>query len=125
MVAVLVGWPQPSIIAEVSIMKLLKHRHVLPLYAAFVEEDQLWMVMPFVSGGSALDIMQRHHSNVHPPPPPQPTHPSLPHSRTRTCTCKHARTQGVLAFLSLWSRFGDQPTQPNSWGSCHELGRSL
>lgn len=53
----------PSIATEVSIMKRLRHRHVLPLYAAFVEDDQMWMVMPFVSGGSALDIMRRHHNN--------------------------------------------------------------
>ncbi len=45
-------------------MKLLKHPNILPLYAAFLEEDQLWMVMPYVSGGSASDIMKRNHSNV-------------------------------------------------------------
>lgn len=44
-------------------MKLLKHPNILPLYAAFLVEDQLWMVMPYVSGGSALDIMKRN-SNV-------------------------------------------------------------
>lgn len=45
-------------------MKLLKHPNILPLYAAFLEEDQLWMVMPYVSGGSASDIMKRNNSNV-------------------------------------------------------------
>ena len=61
---------QPSIVAEVSTMKQLKHKNILPLYASFVEEDELWMVMPFVAGGAALDIMQRQHNGV--PPPPHP-----------------------------------------------------
>jgi serine/threonine protein kinase len=55
---------QPSIIAEVQTMKLLKHPNILPLYAAFLDDDQLWMVMPYVSGGSASDIMRRTNPNV-------------------------------------------------------------
>ena len=55
---------QPSIIAEVQTMKLLKHPNILPLYAAFSDDDQLWMVMPYVSGGSASDIMRRTAPNV-------------------------------------------------------------
>jgi len=53
----------PSIVAEVNTMKQLQHPNILPLYASFVEDDQLWMVMPYVAGGAALDIMQRQHSN--------------------------------------------------------------
>jgi serine/threonine-protein kinase OSR1/STK39 len=57
---------QPSIVAEVQTMKLLKHPNILPLYAAFLDDDQLWMVMPYVSGGSASDIMRRTSPNVSP-----------------------------------------------------------
>ena len=64
-------------------MKLLKHPHILPLYAAFVEDEELWMVMPYVDGGAALDIMQRQHRNVsllpaRLPPPRHPPHNSSP-----------------------------------------------
>lgn len=55
---------QPSIVAEVQTMKLLKHPNILPLYAAFLDDDQLWMVMPYVAGGSASDIMRRTSPNV-------------------------------------------------------------
>lgn len=48
-------------------MKLLKHPNILPLYAAFLDDDQLWMVMPYVSGGSASDIMRRNNSSVRGP----------------------------------------------------------
>lgn len=44
---------------EVKIMKLQHHKAVLPLYAAFLVDDQLWMVLPFVAGGSAQDILKR------------------------------------------------------------------
>lgn len=46
-------------ISEVHIMKLQQHPAVLPLYAAFLVDDQLWMVLPFVAGGSAQDILKR------------------------------------------------------------------
>lgn len=46
-------------ISEVRIMKLQQHPAVLPLYAAFLVDDQLWMVLPFVAGGSAQDILKR------------------------------------------------------------------
>ena len=50
---------QDAIVNEVKIMKLQHHKAVLPLYAAFLVEDQLWMVLPFVAGGSAQDILKR------------------------------------------------------------------
>ena len=66
---------QPSIVAEVQTMKLLKHPNILPLYAAFLDDDQLWMVMPYVAGGSASDIMRRTSPNVR---------------RGRTCSALHS-----------------------------------
>ena len=44
---------------EVRIMRLQHHPAILPLYAAFLVDDQLWMVLPFVAGGSAQDILRR------------------------------------------------------------------
>lgn len=76
------AWLQPSIVAEVNTMKQLQHPNILPLYASFVEDDQLWMVMPYVAGGAALDIMQRQHSNVR-SCQPVPLHvPRLPASNS-------------------------------------------
>jgi serine/threonine protein kinase len=40
-------------------MSQQQHPAVLPLYAAFLVDDQLWMVLPYVSGGSAEDILKR------------------------------------------------------------------
>ena len=36
-----------------------QHAAVLPLYAAFLVDDQLWMVLPYVAGGSAEDVLKR------------------------------------------------------------------
>lgn len=44
---------------EVHLMKMQHHSAVLPLYAAFLVDDQLWMVLPYVAGGSAQDIVKR------------------------------------------------------------------
>lgn len=77
---------QPSIVAEVNTMKQLQHPNILPLYASFVEDDQLWMVMPYVAGGAALDIMQRQHSNVRTCQPLGfPRDPRLPASNRLYC----------------------------------------
>jgi serine/threonine protein kinase len=39
-------------------MKSYHHPNVLPLYTSFVHEQDLWMVTPFMSGGSILHIMK-------------------------------------------------------------------
>lgn len=39
-------------------MKSFNHPNVLPLYCSFVYGQDLWMVMPFISGGSVLHIMK-------------------------------------------------------------------
>jgi serine/threonine protein kinase len=49
---------QEAIVDEARIMMLQQHAHVLPLYSCFVEGTALWMVMPYVAGGSAYDIMR-------------------------------------------------------------------
>lgn len=39
-------------------MKAYNHPNVLPLYCSFVTGQDLWMVMPYISGGSVLHIMK-------------------------------------------------------------------
>ncbi|KAL6765899.1 kinase-like domain-containing protein [Haematococcus lacustris] len=47
-----------EIIHEAQTMRAYSHSNVLPLYCSFVSGQDLWMVMPFVSGGSVLHIMK-------------------------------------------------------------------
>lgn len=39
-------------------MRQLNHPNLLPLYCSFVHKQHLWMVMPYVQGGSVLNIMR-------------------------------------------------------------------
>jgi serine/threonine-protein kinase OSR1/STK39 len=39
-------------------MRMYNHPNILPLYCSFVHGQELWMVMPFVAGGSVLHIMK-------------------------------------------------------------------
>ena len=45
-------------------MKSYSHPNVLPLHASFVAGHELWMVTPFMSGGSVLHIMKYGHPEV-------------------------------------------------------------
>ncbi|GLI68822.1 hypothetical protein VaNZ11_013327 [Volvox africanus] len=47
-----------EIIHEAQTMRKYNHPNILPLYCSFVHEQELWMVMPFVAGGSVLHIMK-------------------------------------------------------------------
>ena len=49
---------QEEIIREAQTMRQQAHANVLPLYCSFVHQHNLWMVMPYVSGGSVLNIMK-------------------------------------------------------------------
>lgn len=55
---------QDEIIHEAQTMKAYNHPNVLPLYTSFVDGQDLWMVMPFISGGSVLHIMKYQHPEV-------------------------------------------------------------
>mmetsp|Transcript_31752 Transcript_31752/g.51382 ORF Transcript_31752/g.51382 Transcript_31752/m.51382 type:complete len:499 (+) Transcript_31752:49-1545(+) len=44
---------------EAAIMSQLRHENIVSCYASFVVRDELWLVLPFVSGGSVSDILQR------------------------------------------------------------------
>jgi serine/threonine-protein kinase OSR1/STK39 len=47
-----------EIVREAQTMRSLNHPNLLPLYCSFVHEQHLWMVMPYVHGGSVLNIMR-------------------------------------------------------------------
>ena len=59
-----------EIIHEAQLMKNYNNPNVLPLHTSFVTGQDLWMVMPFISGGSVLHIIKYAHPEVstcHPP----------------------------------------------------------
>lgn len=39
-------------------MSSLHHPNLLPLHCSFMHGESLWMVMPYVSGGSVYDVMK-------------------------------------------------------------------
>ena len=43
---------------EIQIMSLSKHPNLLPIYSSFVNGSRLYIVTPFLSSGSCLDIMK-------------------------------------------------------------------
>lgn len=47
-----------EIVREAQTMRSLNHPNLLPLYCSFVHEQHLWMIMPYVHGGSILNIMR-------------------------------------------------------------------
>lgn len=47
-----------EIIHEAQLMKNYNNPNVLPLHTSFVTGQDLWMVMPFISGGSVLHIIK-------------------------------------------------------------------
>lgn len=47
-----------EIIREAHTMRSYHHPNVLPLFCSFVHGEDLWMVMPFIAGGSVLHIMK-------------------------------------------------------------------
>jgi serine/threonine protein kinase len=55
---------QEEIIHEAQTMKSYNHKNVLPLYTSFVHGQDLWMVTPFMCGGSVLHIMKYQHPDV-------------------------------------------------------------
>ena len=57
---------QELVIKETQTMHDQRHPHLLPLYASFVSFNHLWMVMPFIEGGSALDVLQASFREVGP-----------------------------------------------------------
>ncbi len=60
----LVASLQDTIRRETQIMAEMRHPNVMPLYCSFVHKEQLWMVMPYISGGSIFSIILNQHSEV-------------------------------------------------------------
>ena len=50
---------QDIVMREAMVMRQQRHPNVLPLLAAFLSEAVLWMVMPYVAGGSAIHILNK------------------------------------------------------------------
>ncbi|KAJ3105426.1 hypothetical protein HDU96_008573, partial [Phlyctochytrium bullatum] len=48
---------------EIQIMSLSKHPNLLPVYGSFVNGSKLYIVTPFLSAGSCLDIMKTAYPN--------------------------------------------------------------
>jgi serine/threonine-protein kinase OSR1/STK39 len=51
-------------VKEAATMRLLHHPCVLPLQCSFVHKQNLWMVEPYVAGGSVLNIMKYAYPDV-------------------------------------------------------------
>ena len=51
---------------EAQTMRQLNHPNLLPLLTSFVHEQNLWMVMPYVQGGSVLNVMRFAYPEVQP-----------------------------------------------------------
>lgn len=49
---------------EASLMKRQRHLHILELLAAFVDGCDLWMIIPFVAGGSLESLLKRGYQKV-------------------------------------------------------------
>lgn len=52
-----VGAEVDTFVSETQTMSLLHHPNLLPLHCSFLHKESLWMVMPFVSGGSLHHVM--------------------------------------------------------------------
>ena len=67
---------------EAQTMRQLHHPNVLTLHVSFVSKQSLWMVEPYVAGGSMLNIMKYAYREVRSPRDPRkwilhPAHNSL------------------------------------------------
>jgi serine/threonine protein kinase len=49
---------QEDVRREAQTMSLISHPNVLSSYCSFVVDHNLWVVMPYMSGGSCLHIMK-------------------------------------------------------------------
>ena len=46
---------------EAQTMSMLSHPNLVKYYSSFVNEASLWVVMPYLAGGSALNLMKWSH----------------------------------------------------------------
>lgn len=48
---------------EIKTLRLLKHENVVPICTSFVDEDELWLVMPLMEAGSCARIIKTNYPN--------------------------------------------------------------
>jgi len=46
---------------EIEIMSRFCHSNILPVLASFHDGEDMWMVMPYVSGGAVSSILHHRH----------------------------------------------------------------
>jgi serine/threonine protein kinase len=51
-------WGQNNISREAQTMMLVDHPNVLKSHCSFVSDHNLWVIMPYMSGGSCLHILK-------------------------------------------------------------------
>mmetsp|Transcript_71554 Transcript_71554/g.113872 ORF Transcript_71554/g.113872 Transcript_71554/m.113872 type:complete len:473 (-) Transcript_71554:1440-2858(-) len=49
---------------EAAIMSQMRHENIVSCFSSFVVRDELWLIMPFVSGGSISHILSRSNGDV-------------------------------------------------------------
>lgn len=49
---------QDTIRKEVHIMSLIDHPNLLKAHCSFIDRNSLWIVMPYMSGGSCFHLMK-------------------------------------------------------------------
>lgn len=52
------GWDVDALVKEVRLLRMLRHKNIAGYYAAFVDDFQLYIVMPLMTGGSCLSMMR-------------------------------------------------------------------
>jgi len=57
------SFAQDDICREAKTMSLISHPNVVKAYCSFVVDQSLWVVMPYMSGGSCLHIMKSAYPN--------------------------------------------------------------
>jgi hypothetical protein len=54
-----------NVINEVSILRRIRHRHIVRYYTSFVEKDCLYLVLEFVDGGDMHQLVEKHFAEKH------------------------------------------------------------
>jgi len=55
---------QELIMQEAVMLKRQRHPNIMELYAAFVDDHFLWMILPFVPGGSLETLLKKGYPKV-------------------------------------------------------------
>lgn len=102
---------QEEIIQEAKIMKQCHHENILSLHCSFVHQENLWMVMPYVKGGSVLNIMKYAFPKVRAAPHPHQT----ASRRVARMSCHSAAVMHVRMACASGSASGRSACVPPCW----------